>query len=328
MKVKVGSDNKLEVLAVPVSSEQVTSTERSGSNLTKIRVNIVDAESGEAQEEVDVYTSADAVLTDPNTGENILEYIDYRLRFTNSSPMPIGVGGFPKGTTFREMLITDVLNGLLYPTTAPVGTLTTDKSTDVPYELGVDINPIIFTVNFEQTSYDVSNIQLLKDGQAVRNFTFDPDATSATLTYNAIVDKDTEFAAKLVDVEGHSYTTESLKYRFVHPIYVGCVDSTAAINETTLKTLGRVVYDDKVESGEVYSLGKLTANNQKIIIGIKPEWTIGRILDCNMNDITSAFESNLVGVEVVANDNQQYTVYYTDANHLHTFTDKEFYLSI
>ena len=64
MKVAVGKDNKIEIYATPVDD----TTTRASSNLRKIRVNIIDAESGESQEEVDVYTSADSVLTDPNTG--------------------------------------------------------------------------------------------------------------------------------------------------------------------------------------------------------------------------------------------------------------------
>ena len=82
IKAILGEDGIPEIQAVLLSSDPQT---RADGTRRIIRVNIVDSETAQSTEEVDVYTIADAVYTNEKTGETILDYIDFRLKISNST---------------------------------------------------------------------------------------------------------------------------------------------------------------------------------------------------------------------------------------------------
>ena len=127
IKAILGEDGKPEIQAVLVSDSIDT---KANSTRRIIRVNIVDSETAESAEEVDVYTTADAVYANEETGETVLDYIDFRLKYTNTNPTPIDIGGYPRGTTFVDVDLKDVINGLLYPNTGSNVKLSVNKDTE------------------------------------------------------------------------------------------------------------------------------------------------------------------------------------------------------
>lgn len=191
----------------------------SGSGLRCIRLNIIDAETMTSVEEVDVYTVADAVYYNTATGETILDYIDFRLAYTNANPMPADVGNFPKGTTFVSMDLKDVLEGILYPTINPTVVLSCNVDMDKSYEMGVNISPVTFTITISNTTETASLANLYKDDANIASFANLPNGEgTATYSYGGTVNTTNVYKAILTFPSGVVESNE-IVIPFVYPIY-------------------------------------------------------------------------------------------------------------
>ena len=220
----VDSDGKPVVLAVVAEprangDDGSTLTESAGSSLRCIRLNIVDAQSMTSIEEVDVYTTADAVYYNTATKETIIDYINFRLAYTNSIPLPQDIGNFHKGDTFNEMDLKDVLEGILYPTITPTVELSCDKNNG-PYLVGEDIVPVTFTLKLSNVLNGAATLAyLVKDGTNVATFSNLPNGDgTATFTYNGEVSKEHVFTASVTFPTG-VVESNKLEIPFVNPIY-------------------------------------------------------------------------------------------------------------
>ena len=170
----VDSDGKPVVLAVAVqpraNDDTSTLTDSAGSSLRCVRLNIVDAQSMTSIEEVDVYTTADAVYYNTATKETIIDYINFRLAYTNSVPLPEDIGAFHKGDIFNEMDLKDVLEGILYPNITPTVELSCSLPS-TPNFVGQDISPIEFTLTLSNVLNGAATLAyLVKDGSNVATF--------------------------------------------------------------------------------------------------------------------------------------------------------------
>ena len=220
----VDSDGKPVVLAVAVqprdNDDTSTLTDSAGSSLRCVRLNIVDAQSMTSIEEVDVYTTADAVYYNTATKETIIDYINFRLAYTNSVPLPEDIGAFHKGDIFNEMDLKDVLKGILYPNITPTVELSCSLPS-TPNFVGQDISPIEFTLTLSNVLNGAATLAyLVKDGSNVATFANLPNGDgSTTYTYSGEVEKEHKFKAVVTFPNG-TFESEELEIPFINPIYL------------------------------------------------------------------------------------------------------------
>lgn len=220
----VDSDGKPVVLAVAVqpraNDDTSTLTDSAGSSLRCVRLNIVDAQSMTSIEEVDVYTTADAVYYNTATKETIIDYINFRLAYTNSVPLPEDIGAFHKGDIFNEMDLKDVLEGILYPNITPTVELSCSLPS-TPNFVGQDISPIEFTLTLSNVLNGAATLAyLVKDGSNVATFANLPNGDgSTTYTYSGEVEKEHKFKAVVTFPNG-TFESEELEIPFINPIYL------------------------------------------------------------------------------------------------------------
>lgn len=220
----VDSDGKPVVLAVAVqpkaNGDTSTLADSAGSSLRCVRLNIVDAQSMTSIEEVDVYTTADAVYYNTATKETIIDYINFRLAYTNSVPLPEDIGAFHKGDIFNEMDLKDVLEGILYPNITPTVELSCSLPS-TPNFVGQDISPIEFTLTLSNVLNGAATLAyLVKDGSNVATFANLPNGDgSTTYTYSGEVEKEHKFKAVVTFPNG-TFESEELEIPFINPIYL------------------------------------------------------------------------------------------------------------
>ena len=220
----VDSDGKPVVLAVAVQPRANDDTsalaDGAGSSLRCVRLNIVDAQSMTSIEEVDVYTTADAVYYNTATKETIIDYINFRLAYTNSVPLPEDIGAFHKGDIFNEMDLKDVLEGILYPNITPTVELSCSLPS-TPNFVGQDISPIEFTLTLSNVLNGAATLAyLVKDGSNVATFANLPNGDgSTTYTYSGEVEKEHKFKAVVTFPNG-TFESEELEIPFINPIYL------------------------------------------------------------------------------------------------------------
>lgn len=324
----LGKDGKVTISA-QLTSDFTPVTRANGDTqpLQKGRINIVDAESGEAIEEIDVYTSADAVYYDAEHTETILDYIDFRLQYSNTTKVPYTVGGIQEGTSFVEMDLKDIVTKLLYPEIGPIISLTSSQDTSELRERGTAITPTTFTLDIHKTLSAPRTAILLKNDLQVSQWenVMDTEDQTLELSYVAQITDDSEFKARVSDYNNRTTESEIIQYHFVDPIFYGTTDlALASINDTTLSNSSKsLISDTKPE--ELIEL-MVSSENKKVMLGIKPNWTINRIYDNNMMDVTSAFESMILTHTRPDTTECTYTIYLSKDNL--TIDNFNFYLDI
>lgn len=309
----VGKDGKPEVFATTLSD--FTPVPRDvGDPLRKARLNIVDAATGSAIEEIDVYTIADAVYIDDNHEDTILDFIDFRLKYSNSTKVPFDIGGITKDTTFVEVDLKDIITALLYPEIAPVATLSCDIDNTVFRETGTYISPTVFTLNIKKYTSSVKSAQLLKNDTPVGSFTGITDTDEMTLTYEYIaqINDGSKYSVKVTDYQDRESYSNEISFIFVDPIYYGVytgsvVDIAQSIIQGTDFTKS-LMLDTAPEDFVRFTLN---ANNQKAVFAIKNQWTIRKIFDNNQMDITSFFDTKALTYRREDSSTVQYTIYAT-----------------
>lgn len=282
-----------------------------GSIGNSVRVNLVNPETGEAMEEVDVYTAAASVLVDNATGENILDYIKTEKQYTNARKTPIAVGGIEKGTTFDHVDIMEVMNNLLYPKLPPKITLKSNiKSLN---EKDVGIQPITFTATVETTSYDIKSIELYKDNKKVGDWNGSlTNGGTFNYVYGGVVDATCVFHARVTDTAEQYVDSNKLTATFVDPIYYGVVDANFTPNANNIKALSKTLFSDNKGTYKI----TVSPNNQKVLIAVKPAWTIKNIYDENMFVITNIFSTSTVEITNSKGTKNTYKVYMTTSTSL------------
>lgn len=325
IKAILGEDGKPEIQAVLVSDNIDT---KANNTRRIIRVNIVDSETTESTEEVDVYTTADAVYTNEETGETVLDYIDFRLKYTNTNPTPIDIGGYPRGTTFVDVDLKDVINGLLYPNTGSNVKLSVNKDTEALYERGVGIQPVEFSLQIQKTSSSAAQAQLMVNGVSAADFVNLPSGDgTVTLVYNGAVNDNYEFKALVTDASGNKTESNVIKFKFVDPIYAGIMASNAmTVTDGEVNTnFSKYLFDENT-SGEI-KVHIDNCSDQKVAFMLKNGIIVNKIMDSNRLDITNMFTDVVKNIKNGLNETISYNLWFTVSDTF-TFTDMDFYLDI
>jgi hypothetical protein len=154
--------------------------------------------------------------------------------------MPEAVGGWPAGTTFDELTITEMLDGLLYPYQAPTFSAFSMSGQSTPVEVGASllVNPtFVWTTtnpsNIEPNSISILNITggtTLTSGQSNDG---SEAVTLATITNNAIASH--VFRISGTDTQANTFTRDSI-YSWQWKRYYGTSVSTS-LNEAAIEAL-------------------------------------------------------------------------------------------
>ena len=322
----LGKDGKITISA-QLTSEFTPVARANGVPLEKGRINIVDAESGEAIQEIDVYTSADAVYYDADHTQTILDYIDFRLQYSNTTKVPYTVGGIEAGTTFVEVDLKDIITSLLYPNIGTDVVLSCNRDVNELLEKGTNISPTTFTINLTKTISSPRTAQLLKSGNVVSDWSgiMDVDTQELDLNYQAQINDNSEYKARVTDYNNRITESNVIHFTFVDPIFYSSTDvEIGSINENTLSNSSKALFtDDKPD--ELIRLN-LSSENKKILFGIKPNWTIRKIYDNNMLDVTNCFVSRVITHTRQDGSECSYTIYLSNDNL--TLDNYDFYLDI
>lgn len=271
-----------------------------------VRANLLDKNTHDPIEDVDVLTCADAVLFDD--GKTLREKLEEELKYSNSDPMPIQVGGYPEGTSFNNKGFKDMFYGLLYPYTKPLISLSANPASSIR-EKGTSITPIQFTAKITKKSEAIKSVKLYKDNAEIDSFTGEgtTGTGNATYTYTPAVNTNCSFTAKVKDARDSEVTSNSISYTFVYPMFVGTLDASkdSPVSSDILALTKKVVNRSNQSN-------TFTMTNKRMCIACPPGWTISEILDPNLFNITASFTLKTVSVKCADNTNQNYNVYISE----------------
>lgn len=294
------SGEKIEYSVKAVSEDGET-------GLRKVRVNIIDKDTGEPIEEVDVYTSADAVTFADN--RTLPQELDYIMKYTNSNKMPSTLGGLSAGTSFSEKPIKDILTELLYPYVKPNIGLSS-SATNSYYEKGINISPITITLKVEKTSENITNAVLYKDGLKLSDFqNISSEGGIDSYKYTGSIASSTKFVAKVTDTKGNTYDTNTISLVFNDPIYIGCVASNINIDQGVIKTLSKIINYSNANNININK--KLSPTEECFLIAYKSysgDSEKVTIYDTNGYNITASFEKSKISITNAAGESVSYTV--------------------
>lgn len=294
MKI-LGSDDKI-VLAVNNDNYSVR---------RKVRVNIMDAQTGAAIEEVDVLTSADSILFDDNT--TLPEKLEYIIRYSDTNPSTATIGGIQKGTEYTDTPMQEIINQLLHPYVKPVIVLNATRN-DQYYEYGVSIAPVQFTANVIKESNPITSVELWRDTSSYGNFQIGADGGIASLIYNQPIISTTTFTTKVKDDTDAIYSSAAINYIFNRPIYYG-VASTGEVTEAMIKGLGDKFIRFPTPNNIDFT-GSFSPSNKCFMFAYQSyigDSEVVKILDANKMNITNSFERGKLNILDATNTMVSYT---------------------
>lgn len=282
------SGQNISYNVVPAAEDETSDT------LRKVRINILDKETGDAVEEVDVLTSADSVIFD--NGRTLPEELNILMQYTNSTPTPVAIGGIPEGSTFTAVDLQEMFTRILYPYTKPNVNISLSTS-DTYFEQNVNISPVIVTIKIEKKSEPIKSAELYVGGN---RYTVISDVPSQGGTITASITtpimSSTEIYVKVNDGR-ESYDSNRIKLIFNHPIYIGVVNQSADINSALIKGLSsNIQYTNK---NDISITKKLSPIEQCFMVAYRSQYAGAEsvtIYDTNGFNITNSFEVGSVDV--------------------------------
>lgn len=281
----------------------MANTSDDSNQLRKVRICIIDTSTQTIKEEVDVYTSADAIYFD--NGLTLPEQLEDLLSYNNMNPVPVTVGGIEKGTKFIGVNWKDIMNKLLYPYQAPtINSFEQDKDPSLFYEKGTDIAPITFNVSVSKGSHSIESVSLIKDGLNIHQFNIGSDGGSDSVSISTKIDVESTFKICIADSNGVKTYSNEFIYRFRDPIYIGLGSLDIQITENSIKAMTKIITDESVENGVTITLNP---SDQCIIIAYPSSYIPYSIKDQNGLEIINSFAEK--GSVTTAMEDGTYIVY-------------------
>lgn len=263
-----------------------------------VRINILDEQTGEAIEEVNVMTHADSVYF--QDGLTLPEELEFLHQFTNNTPTTTTVGGVEKGTMFDRMTFKEIFQKLFYPYVKP--NVSISLSTGIRYfEFGNDISPIIVTATVEKTYADIVNVAMMMNGTRVGWFdSVSPSGGTFTYIISSSIVNDADL---YVIVSDGTSTVESphIKLAFNRPVYTGAVKATDTINNAIISALTKHI--DYADENDVSITHRYTIDEKCFLFAYMNQYADKEevvIRDKNGYDITNSFTSGYVDVTDIA----------------------------
>lgn len=217
--------------------------------------------------------------------------------YNNATPTTSALGGIPKGTTFDNKPIKEILDDLLYPYVAFSASMSTSPNGGT-YEKGTTQNVSTATVSITLGSKQITSIKVLDSSNNVLAEKTSGITTSNSFTLNKSVTSNTNFKAIVTDGTT-SKTVTSGTFTFVSPYYYGAINDGVTLTETLIKGLTKSV------SSKGTKTFTITMNQQKAVVAYPASYgNLTKILDENSFNVTDTFVKNTLTI-----DNVSYYVY-------------------
>lgn len=229
--------------------------------------------------------------------ETKLKLEDYALKedlnYTNSMPTTSALGGIPKGTTFDNKPIKEILDDLLYPYVEFSASISTNPNGGT-YENGTSQNVSTATVSITLGSKQITSIKVLDYSDNVLAEKTSGITTSNTFTLNKSVTSNTNFKAIVTDGTT-SKTVTSGTFTFVNPYYYGSINEGVTLTESLIKGLTKSV------SSKGSKTFTITMNQQKAVFAYPSSYgNLTKILDENSFNVTDTFVKNTLTINGVS----------------------------
>ena len=278
-------------------------------------------------------TVADAVMMtdEDNEDQNIKDYVDSKaeskadkseILYSNQTPIVQSHGGIAAGETFNNVPITEMIDKILYPWVAPVvSARVAAPANGGTFEKGNTQNVTSIIVTVTKKSSDITKAEIFDGSNSLGSKTgADLDTLnstgSATFTFPVDVDvtANKSFQAKVTDAAEKVTTANTGSFSFVYPYYQGVVSADAAVNETVVKGLTKII-QAKGTKAVTY-----TASNQKMVFAVpKANGVIKTITDPNGFNVTDTFAQSEVSITGLDGTAQDYYVYVSNATTVSAF---------
>lgn len=278
-------------------------------------------------------TVADAVMMtdEDNEDQNIKDYVDSKaeskadkseILYSNQTPIVQSHGGIAAGETFNNVPITEMIDKILYPWVAPVvSARVAAPANGGTFEKGNTQNVTSITVTVTKKSSDITKAEIFDGSNSLGSKTgADLDTLnstgSATFTFPVDVDvtANKSFQAKVTDAAEKVTTANTGSFSFVYPYYQGVVSADAAVNETVVKGLTKII-QAKGTKAVTY-----TASNQKMVFAVpKANGVIKTITDPNGFNVTDTFTQSEISITGLDGTAQDYYVYVSGATTVSAF---------
>lgn len=233
----------------------------------------------------------------PETESEIVSYID-------TEPVINPIGGIPAGKTYPDGNVQQVIYDLLHPYVKPTISFSASPNGAVR-EKGTVLDTINLTANITKKSSPIKKVEFLK-GSEVINTIDSPKANGGTEQYSwpANLSENATVKARVTDEQGSTVDSNSATYTFVYPLYIGSLDSDAAVpTEEQIEAMEKRIVNKGTQTFTY------TIDSKRMAIACPPGWTISKILDPNNFDMTSSFTSHDVQVTGLDGTAQTYKVY-------------------
>ena len=230
-----------------------------------------------------------------------IENVGDLLNYTNETPMLTALGGYPVGTTFNNVPISDFLDGLLYPYVSPKISLSSNPGSGVR-DYDNPLTSITLTANAQKQSYTMHTVDFYKGTELLQHFENFGSQTRFECHVEESIRQTTTFTAKVSDGRS-TVTSNNITYTFVFPFYVG--KTTAS----TIETLQLPVSDKRVQTkGNVTKV--YTTSQERFYIAYPAAYgNLNSVFDTNQFEILPDFERGTKLVSMTDGTQVNYNVY-------------------
>lgn len=250
-----------------------------------------------------------------------------QIFYSNSTPLFKRVGSYPKGSTFDNEPLENIITNLLYDWVDPKFEVIPDK--DATYEIGTRIGRLFLEVHIDKgatsnfsTTLVVAGIQVLAPQQGVEsyNFVYVPD--------NGIV-SDTLVRLNFQYVDANDKIQqgfiELMPLRFMRRTYYGYVDSAVTSpTEQLVKSLDSQLTSHTSEVKNDLKEVQFSFSKKKFCIAIPVEEKLTSFTDASSIELISSFNVSEVEITNSLGDTHRYKVYLygfdTSADSMYKFT--------
>lgn len=244
------------------------------------------------------------------TSEQI-ERWDASSSYTNSTPVPVSIGGIKAGTTFDTMDYNTFFNKLLYPYLEPtISEINVIPSVRV-YEKGSSFNLTRIRFNIDTPSLEDSKdlyYDFKLNNTHFHSLTTNNRSIDTTIVHG--INKDSSLTVTVMDNDNQEERTFTLiDYKFIYPFYYGSINNSSTINETLVKSNTKLVEDAGNKSL------RFTTNDQKMMFAYpKVYGELLAIYDGYGFNILGTFEKVELTVTAYDSTNVIYYVYTNDSS--------------
>ena len=246
--------------------------------------------------------------------ENRLNNSNGNVTYTNTNEVPQALGGIPKGTTFDNMPITDVLNMLLYPYVTFSVSISTSPNGGT-FEKSASKTISGCTVSITKGSASITSITV-KYGNEVKAIKTENIGTSNSFTFDIPITITSSSSYKnltvtAIDSTEVSKSNSSGTFTFVDPYYYGVTSKDAS--SITASDITSMTKDVKAKGSKSYTY---TMSQQRAVIAYPTSYgTLSSVKDSQNNNNLSLFTRTELTINGV-----NYYVYVTTKSQTNTIS--------